>query len=259
MTLALLTLALLVVCNGVGLAVSLAIDRKGLPESLDGQFAPRKRGSLQGRLPLILRNLAGLHLAAFVGVWLVSDFFVFARPAWWQVLLHVPFIVIVDDAWFYAQHRLLHENKWLYKTVHKLHHKSFAPVPIEYIYVHPLEASLGGIGPVLGVAALIALEGQMNAWTFLAWGAVRTLHELDIHSGTRSVLHRLLPFFAPTRHHDLHHAKPNAGNYASSLVVWDRLFGTEITGPLPSARRRKSVQSTATSQGPSGASGTPRS
>lgn len=239
MILALLTLALLATCNGLGLLASFHIDRKGLPEAIDGQFAPRKAGSLQGRLPLILRNLAGLLAAGFFGTWLVSDFFTLQAPSWWQVALHVPFLVLLDDGWFYGLHRLIHENKWLYKNIHKLHHKAFAPVPIEYLYVHPLEASLGGLGPVFGIALLVAVEGQMNAWTFLAWVGLRTIHELDIHSGTRSVLHRVFPLYAPTRHHDLHHAKPNAGNYASSLVLWDRLLGTEITGPLKSARRRK--------------------
>ena len=30
--------------------------------------------------------------------------------------------------------------------------------------------------------------------------------------------------------HDLHHAKPNIGNYAATYVFWDRIFGSEIKG-----------------------------
>ena len=68
----------------------------------------------------------------------------------------------------------------------------------------------------------------MSAWTLWVWGAWRIIHELDIHSGISARLGRFLPLFAGTEHHDMHHARPTMGNYASSLTLWDRVFGTEI-------------------------------
>ena len=229
MTLAILTTATIGTLNLIGLLLSFWLDRSGIPEGLSGQAALRKRLSLSGRLPLILANLAVLLGGAFIGLTLVADTsFTFAAPSLLEVVLHIGLLMVVDDLWFYWVHRGMHENKWMYKKIHKLHHKAYAPVPIEYLYVHPVEWMVGAIGPVLLIVAFILVQGQMNAWTFLAWGAIRTLHELDIHSGVRSVLGPRLPLFAPTEHHDLHHAKPNKGNYASTFLAWDKLMGTEV-------------------------------
>lgn len=225
---ALITTGMLVLLNGTGLLASVWLDRQGLPSSVNGQAARRKPNSLRPRLPLILLNLVMLVGGAFVGLSLVGDAFTFAAPTALALVGQVVLLMVLDDIWFYGVHRLLHQHKGLYKRVHKLHHKAFAPVPIEYLYVHPAEWMTGAIGPVAGIIALGWVQGEMNAWIFLAWVALRTTHELDIHSGVRSWMSRALPLLAPTEHHDLHHAKPTLGNYASTFRVWDRVLGTEI-------------------------------
>jgi methylsterol monooxygenase len=136
--------------------------------------------------------------------------------------------VLVDDLWLYGFHRFIHEQKWWYRHIHKIHHRAFAPVPIEYLYVHPLEWAGGGIGVAAGFALAIWLFDGMPAWSLYAWAVWRVGHELDIHSGVRSGLLRLLPVVAPMENHDLHHARPTKGNYASAFRIWDRVFGTEI-------------------------------
>ena len=139
-----------------------------------------------------------------------------------QVLL----IIVIDDAWFYGWHRLMHEHKGLYRRIHKIHHRAYAPLPIEYIYVHPLEWMVGGIGPFVGLILVHTVWGAIPAWTLWAYLLVRNLHELDIHSGIKSWIGLHLPLYAPAEHHDLHHAKPGKGNYASTFTLWDKLFKT---------------------------------
>jgi sterol desaturase/sphingolipid hydroxylase (fatty acid hydroxylase superfamily) len=142
-------------------------------------------------------------------------------------------LVLVDDIVFYWVHRTLHTNKTLYRLIHKKHHEAFAPVPAEYLYVHPLEWMIGSAGPVAGVALVLGIWGEMSAWTFWLWGAFRTLHELDIHSGIRSSWARAIPLYGVMEHHDRHHAKPTLGNYASTLTLWDKVFQTEIPPAEP--------------------------
>jgi sterol desaturase/sphingolipid hydroxylase (fatty acid hydroxylase superfamily) len=214
--------------NVPALLVSLYFDRVGLPRSWDDQTTPRKRGVLRSRLPLIATNLAILYASAIPGLWLVRSRFPLRIPSLAEALVQFVLLVLADDLWFYFVHRKLHVDKELYRRVHKVHHEAFAPVPIEYIYVHPVEWMAGALGPVIVVVALLVLRGEMSGYLLVGWQAWRTLHELDIHSGLRSPLTRCIPFWAGMKHHDLHHAKPTRGNYASSLTLWDRAFGTMI-------------------------------
>ena len=214
--------------NLPALLVSLHFDRAGLPPGWDDQTTPRKRGTLKARLPLIATNLAVLYGSAIPGLWLVQDRFPLRLPTLGEGLAQFVALVLADDLWFYFVHRKLHVDKELYRRVHKIHHEAFAPVPIEYIYVHPLEWMAGALGPVLVVLGVLVARGEMSGLLLVGWQAWRTLHELDIHSGLRSPVTRALPLWAGMKHHDLHHAKPTRGNYASSLTIWDRVFATRI-------------------------------
>ncbi|HAN31766.1 MAG TPA: hypothetical protein DCQ06_09240 [Myxococcales bacterium] len=229
MTLALGTIALLVVLNIFGLIVSLRWDKHGVPAALYGQSARRKKGALRKRLPLIGLNLALLVVLTGPALWMISESFPLTRPDnLWLAVAQIAFIFVIDDVCFYWYHRTLHQVPNLYQRIHKIHHKAYAPVPIEYIYAHPLEWMMGTIGPVIAVSAILAWFGELNAWTFWIWGALRTLHELDIHSGVNGLIGHLVPFYGDMIHHDLHHARPNLGNYASTLRIWDIVYDTEI-------------------------------
>ena len=184
--------------------------------------------TLNSRMPII-----GLNLLILVGITIGSlsvfgDFFTWEEQSVWTTTWQVILISLVDDAFFYGFHRTLHQNKWLYKKIHLIHHKAYTPVPIEYIYVHPLEWMGGSIGIILGLGVLLVITGgPLSAVTFLVYSGLRNFHELDIHSGLKSKwLCRALPFVGAAEHHDMHHSKPHSGNYGSTYVFWDHLFGT---------------------------------
>jgi len=44
-------------------------------------------------------------------------------PAPWALFRDVALLIAGCDGLFYWTHRLLHENKWLYRNVHKQHHE----------------------------------------------------------------------------------------------------------------------------------------
>lgn len=232
-----------VALNGPALLLSLYIDKHGIPAGWGDQTTPRKRGTLARRLPLIGLNLSLLYGAAIPALWAFGGLFPMQAPPLWLGLLQLLLLVLADDLWFYFAHRLLHVHKELYRRIHKLHHEAFAPVPIEYIYAHPLEWMAGALGPVIVIGAILAVAGEMSAFVLVGWQAWRTLHELDIHSGLRSPLTRALPLWAGMKHHDLHHAKPTKGNYASSLTLWDRVFGTLILDGAAAPRAARSAPS----------------
>ena len=133
-------------------------------------------------------------------------------------------ILIFDDTFFYFLHRSMHENKYIYKKIHKIHHRANSPMPIDYLYVHPLEWMSGFIGPFIGILLL----GGVSIYVFWLYLIVRNLHELDIHSGLKSsFLNRLFPLSGTNEHHDLHHAKRD-GNYSSTFTLWDTIFKTKL-------------------------------
>ena len=225
----LLTWILGMVCgmNLAGLGLSFWIIEGGGARS---QIQDRtiSRGQFRERLPLIALNLSVLVTLTACGLWLLGDLFVWEGQSALRVCWQIAAIALVDDFFFYCFHRALHENKWLYKHIHKIHHKSYTPLPIEYIYVHPLEWMGGALGVLFGVGLVLLLDDRgVTPLAFMIYSILRNLHELDIHSGFRSRwFPKWLPFLGCTEHHDLHHAKPHSGNYGSTFLLWDTLFKT---------------------------------
>jgi len=221
-----LTFLMLVVVNGSGILASYGL-LYFQPKAYKIQDRSYTLDMLNQRMKLISLNLALLFCLTFIGLSLFEGIFSWSTPPFWVLLLQVFFLSLVDDGYFYFYHRFLHVNKWAYRKIHRIHHRAFTPVPMEYIYVHPLEWFGGMGGPAIGLGVLFLMDGSLNAWVFLVYSTLRTLHELDIHSGIKSTWSNYLPFYSQTEHHDLHHAKPHAGNYASTYTIWDKLLKTE--------------------------------
>mgnify|MGYP006180323233 CR=1 FL=1 len=220
------TLLLYLSINAVALLWSMAIIQFRLPARMRIQDRPHLWSTLWDRLPLVFFNQALLMGVVFVALTQFGEHFVYTSPTISILALQIAIIVLFDDLWFYGWHRLMHEHKGLYNKIHRIHHKAHAPLPIEYIYVHPLEWFIGGIGPTLGLLVVVQAWGAIPAWTLWGYLLVRNLHELDVHSGIKSPIGRWIPIYAAAEHHDLHHAKPTKGNYATSLELWDRALGS---------------------------------
>ena len=113
----------------------------------------------------------------------------------------------------------MHTNKYILNKIHRIHHRAITPVALEYIYVHPLEWIMGYVGPFLAIF-LIILFSPVNIIAFWLYQLIRNIHELDVHSGFKSVFSKWIPFWGECEHHDLHHKKLN-GNYATTFTIWD--------------------------------------
>jgi sterol desaturase/sphingolipid hydroxylase (fatty acid hydroxylase superfamily) len=221
-TAAIITVLLLITTNSIGLIYSLLVLKTKLFAKYRIQSKAYKTGIFSERMPLYLFNFFTLLLFAGLGTYFLYDFFevsIFSIPV---ILFQVIFAFIIDDLYFYFMHRWMHENKFILRKIHSIHHRATTPFPLEYLYGHPLEWIMGMFGVVLGFG-LILLVMPINIYAFWLFGALRNLHEIHIHSDLKLPFISKIPFISETRHHDDHHAKLT-GNYSSTFTWMDRIF-----------------------------------
>lgn len=133
-------------------------------------------------------------------------------------------VLLLDDFLFYLFHRLMHHNKWLFNNFHSRHHEARSPLPIDILYVSIPEL----IFVLFGTFSAILIRGGILPFSFVIFTIIKQLHEISIHSGTKSnVIIKKIPFYGTNEHHDTHH-KMLKGNYASTFNIWDKIFNTEI-------------------------------
>lgn len=173
------------------------------------------------------------------GFHFVCEFFNIAYraplPKLWTICWQMTVLLLIEDTWHYWGHRALHWP-WLYKNVHKQHHKYAAPFGLTAEYAHPVEVAFTGVGTVGSPLLLAYLTNNMHLLTVMLWITVRLFQAIDSHSGYEFPisLHHFLPIWAGADHHDDHHHY-FVGNYASSFRHWDYFLNTET--PATSRRR----------------------
>lgn len=157
--------------------------------------------------------LGCFHMSFFVAEDIMHDITVdFPKP---QTVLFQSFVFFfVTEAHFYYSHRLLHENKYLYATIHKLHHTWPAPVALVATFAHPIEHIIGNLGSV-GAGPMLCSSHPIVG---LAWMLLAQVHTYSVHSGYWS---------DDMGMHDLHHEIFNA-NYGIN-GLFDYLHGTYRT------------------------------
>ena len=127
--------------------------------------------------------------------------------------------LMFTDGVIYWIHRGLH-YKWLYKYIHKDHHKWKVPTPYASHAFHPLDGFLQSIPyhiypflfPLHKVIYLV-LFVFVSAWT------------VSIHDGDYRVPKLLQPFINGSAHHTDHHLF-YLYNYGQFFTLWDRIGGS---------------------------------
>ncbi|TPX54413.1 hypothetical protein PhCBS80983_g05938 [Powellomyces hirtus] len=172
-------------------------------------------------------------------VWLGMRFLEVPFPPWTTIALSCLFCLAVEDCYHYFVHRLMH-HRLLYKHVHKVHHEFSAPFGIAAEYAHPIETVVLGQGFFLGPVMLLMMGVDVHVVTMAIWLAVRLIETVDVHAGYDFpwALHHWLPFLGGPAFHD-HHHETFKGNYSSSFVIWDWLFGTDASYNARRAKRNQ--------------------
>jgi Delta7-sterol 5-desaturase len=134
-------------------------------------------------------------------------------------------LLIIDDAWFYWTHRLLHHPK-IYKYVHAVHHKSIDVTPYTSMSFHAIEPMIASFW-IFPVAFIFPI--YMPALAVLQIYGL--LDNIKSHLGyeffPKNFNKGWLRFLSSSTYHNMHHSKFN-GNYGVHFRFWDRLCGTEF-------------------------------
>lgn len=141
--------------------------------------------------------------------------------AWWSILI----CFIADDLAYYWFHRIAHERRWFWAS-HIVHHSSQ-----HYNLTTALRQTWTGKVSFSFIFAIpvIWIGFPPEMVTFVS--GANLVYQFWIHTET---IDRLGPFewiFNTPSHHRVHHAtNPEYldANYAGTLIIWDRLFGTFI-------------------------------
>ncbi|HEX9651804.1 MAG TPA: sterol desaturase family protein [Cyclobacteriaceae bacterium] len=139
-------------------------------------------------------------------------------PTWWSYIL----CIIAIDFFRYWGHRVAHENRFWWAT-HVTHHNSkkynwsvsFRLSWVQHIkFVFFIPVAMMGFHPVV----------------FFICHQIEVLYQFWIHTEYIRKLPKPIEYiFTTPSHHRVHHAtnaKYIDKNYGSTLIIWDRMFGT---------------------------------
>lgn len=137
---------------------------------------------------------------------------------------------VLADLGKYAIHRASHERPWLWRF-HFVHHQPTRIDTLNALRLHPVNIAYNALFD--GVAMTVARVPPAIAAVFATLRAVLGLLQhanVDLDAGRQWL------FNAPS-YHRTHHALDVSEanhNFASSLLIWDRLFNTLLRKEAPS-------------------------
>lgn len=144
-------------------------------------------------------------------------------PLW----LGAPLAIVLTDLCTYGFHRFVHGNRWMWRE-HGIHHVVDKVNTLNTNTSHFLDILLNNI---VALGPLLALGFSPEA-VFIATVA-RAVTSYGSHANIDVRLGWLGHLVMGPEHHRLHHSADlrDAGNYATILTLWDRVFGTFTWSP----------------------------
>jgi len=148
-----------------------------------------------------------------------------------NTLLGFVLVFSLSDLTYYTGHRIVHKVPFLYKNVHKHHHKESHPRrgwidtsnahPTDFFYTGFLTCPISCLWAFPAQSVHIVAIG-IAMWSVMFVGALGH-SRIDINIGVFN-----------SRFHAGHHALTFC-NYAQNIELWDRLFGTYKDLPMKGA------------------------
>lgn len=136
-----------------------------------------------------------------------------------------PLLLLLQDAYFYFAHRLMHHPR-VFKRVHLAHHEAKHPSPFASFAFHPLEALLEAL-----ILPLLILVVPTHPLVLLAFLTTMSFFGVINHTGYEFYPRAFgknawLKQWLTTTHHEMHHTHFR-WNYGLYFTFWDRWLGTE--------------------------------
>ncbi|MEL6789697.1 MAG: sterol desaturase family protein [Pseudomonadota bacterium] len=140
---------------------------------------------------------------------------------WWTIAV----CFVADDFAYYWFHRVAHERRWFWAS-HVVHHSSQRynlTTALRQTWTGKLTFSFVFSMPLVVIGfppAMVLFVGSLNL-----------LYQFWIHTETIKRLGPLEWVLNTPSHHRVHHAtNPDYldANYAGTLIIWDRMFGTFV-------------------------------
>lgn len=119
----------------------------------------------------------------------------------------------------------MHQNKFLYRHIHSLHHRLVVPYAFGALYNHPLE---GLLLDTIGGALAFLLSG-MSPRASIFFFSFATIKTVDDHCGLWLPGNLFHVFFRNnSAYHDVHHQLYGAKyNFSQPFfITWDKILGT---------------------------------
>lgn len=162
------------------------------------------------------------HLPSFIPTSLIYLFY------WYGLsLIKISIAFLIIDTWQFFLHKLMHQNKFLYKHFHSRHHQLYVPYAFGALFNNPVEGFLlDTLGT--GVASLglnLTPKESIFLYTF------STLKTVDDHCGYSlpwDLFQRIFP--NNSIYHDIHHQMFGIKYHFSQpfFTFWDSIFDTKF-------------------------------
>jgi len=174
-------------------------------------------------LPLSFLNY--YLLKTTIGISLLME----TLPKFTTMITQLSLFFIIEDILQYFLHRWLHDNTFMYQTVHKVHHHNPAPFGFTAAYAHWAEVLILAI-PTYGGPLFFT----PHLCTMYLWIIFRELDSIHTHCGYefpwQKWLCNYIPFYGGTAFHDYHH-ESFLYNFSSRFTALDKLFDTYRVRP----------------------------
>ncbi|XP_076465662.1 cholesterol 25-hydroxylase-like protein [Babylonia areolata] len=145
-------------------------------------------------------------------------------PPLWEFVWQQVAALFIFDFQYYVWHVTHHKVRFLYRTIHAVHHRYHAPFTWVTQYLHPWE--LITIGLLTTTNTWFFACHPLTTWSYML---VSITISVEDHLGFDFpyLLHNWSPFgiFGGAPKHDMHHQKPLT-NMQPFFNHFDRLFGT---------------------------------
>lgn len=136
---------------------------------------------------------------------------------WGYTIGSTVLLFVLTDWSAYWVHRLLHV-KFIYKRIHRRHHRYIATTPYVALASHPLELFSQYVATFLPLFVI-----PFHAASIAVVLLYNLVFNVIDHSGVRLV--SALPWQPPSKFHDDHHRHFHV-NFGQHLMLWDRMHGT---------------------------------